>query len=65
MPPRHRTRGSHVRKVKESRRRRITGGMIATLWIFLALAASRAPMKNGDSDVIRKILGTFNDQLAR
>jgi hypothetical protein len=39
--------------------------MIATLWIFLALAASRAPMKNGDSDVIRKILGTFNDQLAR
>ena len=39
--------------------------MIATLWIFLALAASRALMKNGDRDAIRKILGTFNDQLAR
>ena len=44
---------------------RITGGMIATLWIFLALAALARADENGDRDVIRKILGTFNDQLAR
>jgi hypothetical protein len=40
-------------------------GMIATLWIFLALAALARADENGDRDVIRKILGTYNDQLAR
>ena len=40
-------------------------GMIATLWIFLALAVLSRADENGDRDVIRKILGTFNDQLAR
>ena len=40
-------------------------GMIATLWIFRALAALARADENGDRDVIRKILGTFNDQLAR
>lgn len=39
--------------------------MIATLWIFQALAAIARADENGDRDVIRKILGTFNDQLAR
>ena len=39
--------------------------MIATLWIFLALAALARADENDDRDVIRKILGTFNDQLAR
>ena len=35
------------------------------MWIFLALAALARADENGDRDVIRKILGTFNDQLAR
>jgi len=39
--------------------------MIATWWIFLALAALARADENGDCDFIRKILGTFNDQLAR
>ena len=39
--------------------------MTATLWIFLALAALARTDENGDRDVIRKILGTYNDQLAR
>jgi hypothetical protein len=39
--------------------------MIATLWIFLALAALARADENGDRDVVRKILGTFHDQLAR
>jgi len=39
--------------------------MKATLWIFLALAALARADENGDRDGIRKILGTFNDQLAR
>ena len=39
--------------------------MIATLWIFLVLAALARADENGDRDVIRRILGTFNDQLAR
>jgi hypothetical protein len=39
--------------------------MIGTLWIFLALATLARANENGDRDVIRKILGTFNDQLAR
>jgi hypothetical protein len=39
--------------------------MIAKLWFFLSLAALARADENGDRDVIRKILGTFNDQLAR
>jgi len=39
--------------------------MISTLWIFMALAALARADENGDRDVISKILGTFNDQLAR
>ena len=39
--------------------------MIAPLWIFLALGALARADENADRDVIRKILGTFNDQLAR
>ena len=39
--------------------------MIATLWIFLALGALARADEIGDRDVIRKILGTSNDQLAR
>ena len=35
--------------------------MIGTLWIFLALATLARANENGDRDVIRKILGTFND----
>ena len=35
--------------------------MISTLWIFMALAALARADENGDRDVIRKILGTFND----
>jgi hypothetical protein len=39
--------------------------MIATLWIFLALAALARADENGDRDVIRTILGTFNDQASQ
>jgi len=39
--------------------------MIATLWIFLALAALVRADENADRGAIRKILGTYNDQLAR
>ena len=39
--------------------------MKAALWIFLALAALARADENGDRDVIHKILGTYNDQLAR
>ena len=38
--------------------------MIATWWIFLALAALARADDNGDRDAIRKILGTYNDMLA-
>jgi len=40
-------------------------GVKATLWIFLALAVLARGDENADRDAIRKILGTFNDQLAR
>ena len=40
-------------------------GMIATLWIFRALAALARADENADRDAIHKTLGTFNDQLAR
>jgi hypothetical protein len=33
--------------------------MIATLWIFLALAALARADENGDPDVIRTILGNL------
>jgi hypothetical protein len=39
--------------------------MKAYLVIFLALAALARADENADRDVIRKILGTFSDQLAR
>ena len=39
--------------------------MKATLWISRALAALARADENGDRDAIRKILGTYNDQLAR
>jgi hypothetical protein len=39
--------------------------MQAAVWIFQALAALSRADENGDRYVIRKILGIFNDQLAR
>ena len=65
LPPRHRTRDSHVREVKGIPATPHYRGMKATLWIFLALAALARADENADRDAIRKILGTFNDQLAR
>ena len=40
-------------------------GLIATLWIFRALAALARADENADRDAIRKILGNFNDQPTR